>query len=272
MTDSVPRWYGVKEQTPCNSPTDLAAESLQLWGYAVIDGGYSSDEVAAFREAFDKALMDTHARYGGLSALEKIDEHQTIRAPLSISPLFTTLAANALVLSISRRLIGDYIILNQQNGIINPPNAKRYNQDAFHRDLPYQHFVSSRPLALNALFCLDPFATQNGATFVIPASHKTERLPSAEALAAHRIQVTAPAGSFIILDAMTFHCGGVNHTSTPRRAVNHLYSIPLLRQQIDLPRFLGPNFTQDAMLRRLLGYDLGPSPDMNSYYASRPVK
>ena len=38
-----------------------------------------------------------------------------------------------------------------------------------------------------------------------------------------------------MLDTMLYHSGGVNRTGTARRAVNHLYSIPLIRQQIDLP-------------------------------------
>ena len=39
-----------------------------------------------------------------------------------------------------------------------------HHQSAFHRDLPYQHFTSSRPIAINALFCADEFTNENGAT------------------------------------------------------------------------------------------------------------
>ena len=151
------------------------------------------------------------------------------------SPSFLQLACNLRVLALCERLIGPGFILGQQNGIVNPAGAKQFSQSAFHRDLPYQHFVSSRPLALNALFCLDAFTVDNGATMVIPASHKQEAFPSERVLAAHTKQIAAPAGSFLVLDCMTYHCGGSNRTAQDRRAVNHVYSIALMRQQIDLP-------------------------------------
>lgn len=251
----VPR-YGVHAQVQGETDIDRAVESIKLVGYAVVDGGYSDRELGDISAAFDRSLLAAHARFGGQEALAKMDEHNTIRAPMAIDRAFLDLARNASVLSVARRLVGDYIVLNQQNGIVNPANAQRYNQAAFHRDLPYQHFVSSRPLAVNALFCLDQFTLDNGATLVVPASHKSEAFPSNEMVRAMQAPITAKAGSFIVLDAMLFHSGGINRTGQARRAVNHLYTIPLIRQQIDLPAYLGQDFSSDPDIRRLLGYDV----------------
>ena len=150
--------------------------------------------------------------------------------------------------------MGPGFILNQQNGIVNPASSEHYSQSPFHRDLPYQHFVSTRPLAINALFCIDPFTSDNGATWVVPASHKEEAFPSEPVLRAQRRQVAAPAGSFLVLDCMIWHGGGQNQTNRDRRAVNHVYTIAMMRQQIDLPAFLGEDFTQDPASRQLLGF------------------
>jgi ectoine hydroxylase-related dioxygenase (phytanoyl-CoA dioxygenase family) len=269
--NDVPR-YGVHTQTRSATTVDQAAETIRLVGSAVVDGGYSAEELEKFATAFDLALVSTQERYGGRAALAKIDEHNTVRAPLAIDRLFLDLALNANVLAVCRRLIGDYVILNQQNGIVNPPHAEHYNQAAFHRDLPYQHFVSSRPLAINALFCLDPFTMENGATLVVPASHKEEAFSSDPTVRSLQVPVTAAAGSFIILDAMLFHSGGVNRTSSPRRAVNHLYTIPLMRQQIDFPAFLGADYVSDPGIRRLLGYDVQTPKNVSAFYSTRPVK
>ena len=163
-------------------------------------------------------------------------------------------------------------MLSQQNGIINPQNAQRYNQGAFHRDLPYQHFVSSHPLAINALFCLDPFTPQNGATHVVPASHKNEAFPSDATVNALQTQVGAEVGSFIILDCMLFHSGGVNRTGSPRRAVNHVYSVPFIRQQIDLPALLGADYTDDPEVRRFLGYEVRSPADVAAFYDGRKAR
>ena len=186
--------------------------------------------------------------------------------------MFLDLARNETILAIARRLLGDYVVLGQQNGIVNPPNAVRYNQSAFHRDLPYQHFVSSRPLAINALFCIDPFTVENGATHVIPASHKSEAFPSDAMVEASEISVSAKSGSFIVLDCMVFHCGGVNTTDRQRRAVNHVYSVPILRQQIELSSELGDKYTDDPDTRRFLGYDVRTPASVSAYYDTRRGK
>ena len=267
----IPARYGVTEQTTSRTDVEQVCEQVRHLGYGIIDGGYELSWLSSLSDAFDRTRERYRSEYGD-EWLKAIDEHNTIRLPLAKEPMFLELAANAKILEICDRLISGYAILNQQNGIINPPRGARYNQSAWHRDLPYQHFVSSRPLAINALFCLDPFAFENGGTKVLPASHRQEAFPSDEFVEQHAATVTAPAGSFIVLDCMMFHCGGVNTTANPRRAVNHVYSIPLIRQQIDLPCALGKDFVSDSKLRRLLGYEVRTPDTVADYLAGRAGK
>lgn len=264
--------YGVKERTRDSGDTiGPAVESLRLLGHAVVNGGYSPTELAALSNAFDRAKQAQSTLHGA-GALAAIDEHYTIRAPLSLEPGFLELATNPVVLRLCEALLGDRFILNQQNGIINPPHAGTYNQGAYHRDLPYQHFVTSRPLALNALFCLDGFTAENGATKVISGSHKQEAFPSDGAVATLEAQVIAPAGSFIILDGMVFHSGSVNRTAAPRRAINHVYTLPFIKQQIELPAILGDIYRDDPVLGRLLDYDNQSCGSVAAYYARRKAR
>lgn len=260
--------YGIKEQIASGDPLDRAVESLGLLGYAVVESGYADAELVHFSEQFDAVYARWQASQGGIQALEDIDEHYTIRAPLAISDAFVTLATNPNILKVGERLLGNHFILNQQNGIINPPNGIRYNQGAYHRDLPYQHFVTSRPLAINALFCLDDFTHENGATYVIPGAHKQEAFSSHEAICEMEKQITAPKGSFIILDCMLFHRGGKNRTRVARRGVNHVYSLPFIKQQIELPSLLGERF-HDPALKRLLDYGNTPPRDVKDYLSRR---
>jgi ectoine hydroxylase-related dioxygenase (phytanoyl-CoA dioxygenase family) len=264
--------YGVIEQTVATTDVEYACESIRSLGFGIVDGGYEPEWLASLSDAFERARSRHQSEHGGADALRAIDEHNTVRLPLAYEPMFLELATNPRVLEICRRLIPGYVTLNQQNGVINPPRAERYNQGAWHRDLPYQHFVSSQPLAINALFCLDRFTTENGATMVLPASHKQEAFPSDRFVETEVRTVTAPAGSFIILDCMTFHSGGVNATDRPRRAVNHVYSIPLIRQQIDLPSALGDGFTRDDKLLALLGYKVRTPRSVTEYLFSRSGK
>jgi len=262
--------YGVREQTPSGGPVERAIESLRTFGYAIYDAGFSPSDMTALRERFDAVREMIYQQGGGRDRLTRIDEQHTLRAMLAHDASFLELARHPDILAIARQLVGDYIVLNQQNGVINPGNGREYNQGKWHRDLPYQHFVSSRPLAINALFCVDEFTHDNGATLVAPASHKMEAFPSDEFLQQTALQAVAPAGHFIILDAMTFHSGAVNRSPRDRRAVNHVYTIPMIRQQIDLPAVLGADYRKDdSAVRSLLGYGLEVPRSVEEYYLSR---
>jgi hypothetical protein len=263
--------YGVLEQQSCADDIDLAAEQLRRHGYCLFDGQFTADELSALSDAFDRM----HVRYverHGAQRLAAIDELNTIRAPLlQGEDWFVRLASWPRLLDLIGRLIAGRFILNQQNGVINPA-GQQYNQGAWHRDLPYQHFVTSRPLAVNALFCLDPFREDNGATFVLPASHLQERFPSDAFLAREAIQVTASAGTFIVLDAMTFHCGGVNRSGRARRAVNHVFSIPHIRQQIGLSEGLADKAGLTAQQRALFGLGTEEPRNVDEYLRRRGSK
>jgi ectoine hydroxylase-related dioxygenase (phytanoyl-CoA dioxygenase family) len=272
MRPEISKRYGVIEQTASGTDVDFACESIRHLGYGIIGGDYRQQWLDTLSDAFERVQQRYYSEHGGREALKAVDEHNTIRLPLSYEPVFLELATNAKILEICRRLIPGYAVLNQQNGVINPPHSERYNQGAWHRDLPYQHFVSSRPLAINALFCLDPFTIENGATKVLPASHRQEAFPSDRFVEAEAVTVSAPAGTFVVLDCMAFHSGGVNTTDRPRRAVNHVYSIPLLRQQIDLPVALGDKFAADGEFRKLLGYDVRTPRSVAEYLAARRAK
>jgi ectoine hydroxylase-related dioxygenase (phytanoyl-CoA dioxygenase family) len=277
LTESSTRSYGVKEQFLPADETDQHVERLRLNGFTLVDGGYDAQEQGLFAELFDRVLAIQTERHGGYEALRRIDEHNTIRAPLTLDPRFIHLAQNTNVLAIAERIFrgspeSGAFILNQQNGILNPPRGEAYNQGAWHRDLPYQHFVSTRPLAINALYCIEPFTLENGATLVVRGTHREESFPSNELLQELAEPVTAPAGSFLLLDCMIYHSGGVNLSQRPRRAVNHVYTIPLIRQQIDLPTAMPENLTLSAATRKLLGYGFEAIRTPADYYRQREAK
>lgn len=236
MSSPIPiRSYGVLIQDRPASKLDEVAEQVRRIGYAVLDSGYTMNEITQLSNAFNQTRTDYVQKYGE-ARLRSANEIHTIRALLTHgNPAFVRLATNQNLLSVLGKLIIGKFILNQQNGIINPP-GEIYNQGAWHRDLPYQHFVSSTPLAVNALFCMDDFSLENGSTFVLPASHQTVSYPSESYIQRNALQVEAKSGQYILMDCMLFHSGGFNLSNHERRAVNHMYSIPYFRPQIDISR------------------------------------
>lgn len=229
--------YGILIQDTHSSMLDDTAEQVRRIGYAVFESGWTADQIKQFSEAFNLTRASYVKKYGE-ERLRSVNEFHTVRAPLTHGdPMFVLLATNPYMLDVIRRLIIGKFILNQQNCVINPP-GETYNQGAWHRDLPYQHFISSSPLAVNALFCVDDFTLENGSTFVLPASHQSVNYPSEEYIKRNALQVEAKAGQFILLDCMLFHTGGYNRTKVERRAVNHVFTIPYFKQQIKLPGVL----------------------------------
>lgn len=262
--------YGILKRWEASSHIAEVAEQIRNLGYATLDSGYSPTELDGIAEAFEAVKASYFLRYGA-SNLKGINEHNTIRAPLLHGgPTFLKLATNQNLKDLLLDLIPGKFVLNQQNGVTNPA-GEPYNQGAWHRDLPYQHFVSSKPLAINALFCVDDFSTENGATFVLPASHKSEDFPSPQYIKRNAMQIVAPRGSFIVLDCMLFHAGGFNGSSKDRRGINHVFTIPYFKQQINLPTNLA-NVSLTPEIKDLLGFNQTEPHSIDEYFASRNGK
>ena len=260
--------YGVLLQDKALTHIEEVAEQVRRLGYAILDSGLSDHDLRVISEGFDET-RGAYIKQWGEEHLRSIDEYQTIRAPLVHgSAVFRRLATNPVLMEVLQKLIVGKFILNQQNGVINPPGAT-YNQGAWHRDLRYQHYVSSTPLAVNALFCVDDFTLDNGSTFVIPATHKEINYPSESFVERNAVQVTAKAGQYILLDCMLFHSGGFNRTQKERRAVNHVFTIPYFKQQIKLAGQLNMDDLTPAE-RELFGIPYQEPLSIESYLSSRP--
>lgn len=259
--------YGVARRTATATAREEAVEQVRRLGYAAVDAGYAPEELRAFGRDFDRT-RDAYLRAHGEAELRRLGELHTVRSPLAHGGrAFLDLALNAKLLAILDDLIEGKFILNQQNGLVNPP-GERYEQAAWHRDLPYQHFVSTKPLAVNALFCVDDFTVENGATFVLPASHHSEEFPSPDFVRRNAVQVEAKAGSFIVMDCMAFHAGGYNSSANVRRAVNHVYTIPYFKQQISLPRSM-PDPVISPRTSEILGFTYREPASVAEYLSLR---
>jgi ectoine hydroxylase-related dioxygenase (phytanoyl-CoA dioxygenase family) len=262
--------YGIAERASAGTDRDLHVERLRLRGYSVVPSGYTAEEIAYLSSRID-SLLALQAERVGVDALAEIGEHETLRCCLAHDEAFVQLASNPNVLDVCRHLLGEYVVLMQQNAIANPP-GRAHHQTSCHRDLPYQHFVSSRPLAISALFCVDAFTRENGATIVLPGTHRIEEFPSETLVVEIEHAVEAPAGSFLVFDSMLFHRAGYNASSKPRRAVNHVYTLPFIAQQISLPDVLGGRYANDEALARLFGYQTCPASSVEAWWEGRRAR
>ncbi len=236
--------------------------------YGVKESNLSPTERQEAASKID-AIYDLQvSEIGGAENLSRIDDELVARCLLAYDDYFLAVATNAKILSILERLLGDYFTLLQQNAITNLPTGDHY-QGSWHRDLPYQHFIPSRPIAVSALLCIDDFSKATGGTYVLPGSHRHERFPSQAFVEKHERVAEAAAGSAIVFDSMLFHRGGVNRSQSPRRGLNHLYSLPFIKQQISLPKILDGKYVDDEFLSRFLGYESEPAASVQQWRLKR---
>jgi len=107
---------------------------------------------------------------------------------------------------------------------------------------------------VSALWALDDFTVENGATRVVPGSHD---LRSIEDVSEDDIiQAAMPKGSVLFYMGSTIHGGGANRSDSPRSGLISTYSLGWLRQEdnqyLSIPRDVADSFPEHV--RRLLGY------------------
>jgi ectoine hydroxylase-related dioxygenase (phytanoyl-CoA dioxygenase family) len=260
--------HGVRQQVQLHDRLDAQVEELRSLGYTTVASGLSVPELAALRDAMEASYQRQVQEFGGLTALQRCNDLDTARCPLAYDESFIGVATQAALMALMRRMLGDNFLLLQQNGLFNRPGAGHY-QTHWHRDLSYQHWTSSEPLAVNALLTLDDFTLENGCTHVLPASHLRSEFPSEAFVTRFETPIVAPAGTFLVLDAMLFHRAGRNVSKGQRRAVNHLIGRPFLAQQFDLSRMVDPRHGQDPFLHKYLGFRWSPSASVAAWRALR---
>lgn len=131
---------------------------------------------------------------------------------------------------------------------------------AWHVDAPLGQIpepLPEFPMMLQNVWMLDDFTADNGATRVMPGSHKLRKAPpwGGDPLEGE-VTLTAPAGSVAIWLSNTWHRSGPNSTDHQRRAILCNYNLSWLRPFADftstLPPDVIPTLSNDA--KYLLGF------------------
>lgn len=244
---------GIKNVQEAKTDVDRAAQELAMVGYTKIASGFSEEELNQFSRHADAVMERQRAESGGAEHMKTSVEAHIARALLCYDPIFMKVCRHPQILALAEKMMGAPVFLNQQNAILNPPGEVHY-VSLYHRDFPWQHFTSSHPLALTVLLCVDDFTLETGPTMVLPGSHKLEACPDEKVRMNNEVPITAPRGTFIIIDSMIFHRTGKNKSDHFRRAIVQVYSIPLIKQVISFPRMLNGQYKDDPELSKFLGY------------------
>jgi ectoine hydroxylase-related dioxygenase (phytanoyl-CoA dioxygenase family) len=113
-------------------------------------------------------------------------------------------------------------------------------------------------LGVSTIWAIDDFTADNGATEIIPESHRwdgREPRPDASLLQ----PVIMPAGSVVMFAGTLWHRGGANRSDRPRLAITPQYCQPWVRQQEQMILSVGARAVDYShRIQDLLGYSIHP--------------
>lgn len=134
----------------------------------------------------------------------------------------------------------DFILSDISATSIGPHTAGGY----WHVDAPLTMLPEPLPdvvLAVQSVWMLDDFTPENGATRVVPGSHRTLKKPAWDYKSKEgEIALTAPAGSLALWLSHTWHRVGANVTDHPRRAIIGYFSQAWVKPFSDYTRSVPP--------------------------------
>ncbi|RJG02087.1 phytanoyl-CoA dioxygenase family protein [Noviherbaspirillum sedimenti] len=185
------------------------------------------------------------------------DKSQRVWNLINKAPDLAPLVEHPVVLSMVRHILGQDCNLHDfQSTSIGPHTGG----GSWHVDAPLGQIAEPLPefpLTIQNVWLLDDFTEHNGATRVMPRSHKLRKSPpwGSDPMEGE-VTLTAPAGSVAIWLSNTWHRSGQNTTDKPRRAILCNYNLSWLRGFCDFTSTLSPEvaagFSNDV--RYLLGY------------------
>jgi len=183
--------------------------------------------------------------------------YQTLRvsAILAISRSSADLVAHPRVLEVADAILLPHCFTYRIGSLtaieIHPGESEQYLHTD---DVIYPIQIPGVDWQVSALWALDDFTEENGATRVVPGSHlRRTRIPQPLGTP---VQAVMPRGSLLLYMGSTMHGGGANRSQAPRAALVNTYALGWLRQEenqyLNVPREIADSYPET--IRHLLGY------------------
>ncbi|MGE5185257.1 MAG: phytanoyl-CoA dioxygenase family protein [Acidobacteriota bacterium] len=233
---------------------DAELESFQRDGYVILEGALDRAEL----DELTAALAPHEAsRPLGRTAFEG-KHSQRVYSLAGKGDAFLRLAEHPRVMSLVERLLMPNFLLSTLQSIRLLPGevAQAWHTDDAFYFMPRPHAL---PLAISVIWALDEFTYDNGATELIPGSHRWS-FEHPETRDHEVVPALMPAGSAVVFDGALWHRGGANVSRTARLAISPQYCQPWLRPQESQLLIVPPDAARACSdrVRSMLGYSIHP--------------
>ena len=222
---------------------------LEVFGYTVVEGALSDDEVGDLLEALYRIrgelcrLEDPSAagpRVNGAYLRKNAPHHRFIGHIIEADPVITAYATHPRLVSMAEELMGCEARIVEMNAHVNSRAPEPVSDDSrygFHRgtDIPFGGHVQGGLFHCNfvkTLTNLTDLEPDDGGTVVIAGSHKVD-VPTEDLIElAYRDrtlihQVVAPAGSTLLFSETLIHATGQIRSDRERVIIITGYGAPM---------------------------------------------
>lgn len=238
----------------------VSPEQLMQWQQAFERDGYVvlRDLVAPAQvQDLKDALLAVEERHGFGYAKTSFEGFKTVRINnlLAYDERFWAVPLQPSVLALAESLLDRELLLSSLCSLTLGPGQ---TAQPLHEDTQQLPLARPRPpLAINAMWALSDFTEDNGATRIVPGSHKLDHAPAYGAQV-ETVAATMAAGSVMLFDSALWHMGGANTTDARRYALSCYYCMGWMRQQenlqLGIPRETAARFPR--RLQELCGYNI----------------
>jgi ectoine hydroxylase-related dioxygenase (phytanoyl-CoA dioxygenase family) len=226
---------------PLTRDLDEAKAHLDEFGVARIADALSADQVAALKQRLvEQAAAE---RTAGLAFDEHGGANQRVWNLPSKGRAFVDLLRTPIVRTLARHVLqGDYCLSSHTANIAGPGGEAM----VLHSDQGYAPRQIELALTVNVMWMLVDFTDENGATRLVPGSHRRTHEPPRD----ERVETVAgvgPAGTALVFDGRVWHGTGANATVDERRyGVLTYFCRPWLRTQENYTLSTHPDVLADA--------------------------
>jgi ectoine hydroxylase-related dioxygenase (phytanoyl-CoA dioxygenase family) len=247
------------------SSTDPAVlEQLDKKGFAVVPGVLSKEAAAEMRDHLIRAIKAQDHTWGDFP--HYLDRNMAHNLMMHGQP-FVDLLSNPKLHAYLSKALDPYCTLYAYTSSSIPVGGGNYSS-RIHVDSP--RFIPGYVTNVGFIVALDDFSLDNGATYFLPGSHLSDRVPTEDEFFANAERALPEAGDGVIFNARTFHFGGHNKTNRDRHAVTLNVCRSWMRQRFDYPRLM-PREMVDAMPdvgKRFIGWNVRVPSSLEQYYVA----
>ena len=235
---------------------DMARHKAELaeQGYCLVHNALEPAQLDELRETLVRVAAEEIAN--GTDYVYEDGSNQRVWVLLNKGRCFEELVQNEIALELVGHLLGPSFLLSNVNANIAGPGGKPMflHSDQDYVPSPFPEYA----LVTNVMWFLDEFTDENGATRIVPMSHKLRHNPD-YTQQYDTVAVTGPPGTAMIFHVALWHQTGANRTKDQKRhGILTYYCRPFMRQQENFFKSLDNAVLERATprLRQLLGYEM----------------